>query len=50
MGTDYRSCAVPYIYTPTLVLLASKLVSVETLKRLAGLKAFLQKGAMWAST
>lgn len=42
-GRDYRSCSVPYIYTPTFVLLASKLVSVKTLKRLADLKPHLQK-------
>lgn len=43
IGRDYCSCSVPYIYTPTFVLLASKLVSVKTLKRLADLKPHLQK-------
>lgn len=43
MGRDYHSYSVPCIYTPTLVLLASKLVSVKTFKRLAGLKPHLQK-------
>ena len=43
IGRDYHSYSVPYIYTPTFVLLASKLVSVKTFKRLADLKPHLQK-------
>lgn len=43
IGRDHHSYSVPYIYPPTFVLPASKLVSVKTLKRLAGLKPHLQK-------
>ena len=43
IGRADHSYSVPCIYTPTFVLLASKLVSVKTFKRLAGLKPHLQK-------
>ena len=43
IGRNERSYSVPCIYTPTFVLLASKLVSVKTFKRLAGWKPHLQK-------